>query len=67
MERKRDDRGGATIQEEVLEGLFSKLGNAEGIDKDLIKALRVLFKSGDKLRANDLVAAFVATNKEGAL
>ena len=51
MERKRDDWGMAAIQEEILDGFFNKLGNSEGIDKDLIKALRALFKSGDKLKA----------------
>ena len=67
MERKRDDWGMAAIQEEVLNGFFNKLGNSEGIDKDLIKALRVLFKSGDKLKADDLFAAFVAAKREGTL
>ena len=67
MGRKRDDWGMAAIQEEVLNGFFNKLGNSEGIDKDLIKALRVLFKSGDKLKADDLFAAFVAAKREGTL
>ena len=67
MERKRDDWGMAAIQEEVLDGFFNKLGNSEGIDKDLIEALRVLFKSGDKLKADDLFAAFVAAKREGTL
>ena len=67
MERKRDDWGMAAIQEEVLNSFFNKLGNSEGIDKDLIKALRVLFKSGDKLKADDLFAAFVAAKREGTL
>ena len=67
MERQRVDWCGVTIQEEILEGFFSKLGDSEGIDKDLIKALRVLFKSGDKLKADDLFAAFVAANREGTL
>ena len=67
MERKRDDWGMEAIQEEVLDGFFNKLGNSEGIGKDLIEALRVLFKSGDKLKADDLFAAFVAAKREGTL
>ena len=67
MERKRDDWGVAAIQEEVLDGFFNKLGNSEGIDKDLIKALRGLFKSGDKLKADDIFAATKAAKIEGTL
>ena len=67
MERKRDDWGMAAIQEEILDGFFNKLGNSEGIDKDLIKALRSLFKSGDKLKADDLFAAIKAAKRESTL
>ena len=67
MERKRDDWGMAAIQEEILDGFFNKLGNSEGIDKDLIKALRSLFKSGDKLKTDDLFAAIKAAKRESTL
>lgn len=58
----------ATVQSEILEDFFTRLGNAEDLDAQQVKALRALFKSGDTMKAGDLVAIFSARKKEeGAL
>ena len=54
----------ATVQSEILEGFFTRLGNAEDLDAQQVKALRALFKSGDTMKAGDLVAIFSARKKE---
>ena len=58
----------ATVQGEILEDFFTKLGQAEDLDAQQVKSLRVLFKSGGAIKAVDLVAIFSARKKEeGAL
>ncbi len=54
----------AKIQEEVLEGFFKKLGESQSVDTTLIKELRALFKSGSKVKAQDLVAKYVEAKKK---
>ena len=58
----------ATVQAEILEDFFTRLGQAEDLDAQQVKSLHVLFKSGDAIKAVDLVAIFSARKKEeGAL
>ena len=57
-----------TVQDEILKDFFTRLGKAEGFDEEQVEALRALFKSSDKLKADDLVTIFSAQKKkEGAL
>ena len=54
-----------TIQEEVLAGFLKKLGENASVDPRFVEELRVFLKSGSRLRADDLVAMYVAAKKEG--
>ena len=54
----------ATVQEEILDAFLTRLGKAEGGNDDLVRALRALFQSGDKLKAEDLVDIFSARKKK---
>ena len=57
-----------TVQDEIFEDFFTRLGKAEGFDEEQVKALRALFKSSDKLKADDLATIFLAQKrKEGTL
>ena len=57
----------AAIQEEILENFFTSLRKTDGVDETLVKSLRALFKAGVKLKADDLVAAYEAAKKDGAV
>ena len=57
----------AAIQEEILQGFLAKLGKIEGVDEELIKAFRALFRAEGKLKADDLVAAYEAAKKDGTV
>jgi hypothetical protein len=46
----------ATIQAEILDSFYAKLSTSEAVDTATIDALRELFQSGNKLKADDLVA-----------
>jgi len=54
----------ATIQEEILDSFYAKLGEAEEIDEEMVQALRALFESGKKLKADDFAAIFAREAKE---
>ena len=54
-----------TIQEEVLAGFLKKLRANADVDPKFVDELRVFLKSGSKLRADDLVAMYVAAKKVG--
>lgn len=56
----------ATIQEETLEGFFTRLSESEGVNEEVIEALRALFESAGKLKADDLVAVYVTAKKQAA-
>ena len=57
----------ATIQEEILDAFFAKLRESADIDEEGVEALRALFTAGGKLKAEDLVAVYLAANKDGAM
>ena len=57
----------AAIQEEILQGFLAKLGKIEGVDEELIKAFRALFRAEGKLKADDLVAAYEPAKKDGTV
>ena len=57
----------ATIKEEILNSFYAKLSESQEVDKAKIDALRVLFQSGQKLKADDFVAVLAKKSKEGAL
>lgn len=50
----------AEIRDEILEGFLTRLAKSERIDDALVKALRAVFRADGKLKADDLVAAYVA-------
>ena len=58
----------ATVQDEILDDFFTKLSTAKGIDEEQLKALRTLFKSTNKLKAEALAVIFSAQKtKDGAI
>ena len=57
----------AAIQEEILNEFFRRLGKSDGFEEERAKALHALFSAGGKLKADDLVAAYVAAKKEGTV
>ena len=57
----------AAIQEEILDGFFTKLDKSEGVGEELVNALRALVRVGGKLKADVLVAAYLAAKKDGAV
>ncbi len=54
-----------TIQEEVVAGFLKKLGETANVDPKFIQNLRAVLKSDRRLRADDLVAMYVAAKKDG--
>lgn len=52
-----------TIQEEILDSFYAKLGESEEIDEQMIQALRALFESEKKLKADDFAAIFAREAK----
>ena len=57
----------ATIQEEILNSFYAKLSESKEVDKAKIDALRALFQSGKKLKADDFVAILAKKSKESTL
>ena len=45
-----------TVLGEILESFFEALSKSEAIDEETLEALRALFKSGKKLKPDDIVA-----------
>ena len=45
----------ATILEEILNSFYAKLSESPQIDEATLEALRALFSSGEKLKADDIV------------
>ena len=56
----------AAIQEEILDEFFARLGKSDHLDEERAKVLRALFTAGGKLKADDLVAVYAVTRKDGA-
>jgi hypothetical protein len=55
----------APVLNEILDSLYTKLSESEVIDEETVKALRALFESGVKLKADDFVAILsVATDEQ---
>ena len=57
----------AAIQEEILNEFLRRLGKSDRLDDERVKTLRALFSAGGKLKANDLVAVYMAAGKDGAV
>jgi hypothetical protein len=57
----------ATIQAEILDSFYTKLSASEAVDTPTIDALRKLFQSGDKLKADDFVAILAKKTQESSL
>ena len=57
----------ATIQAEILDSFYAKLSTSETVDKPTVDALRKLFQSGDKLKADDFVAILAKKTEESTL
>ena len=45
----------ATVLNEILDVFYSKLSETEAVDTNTIEALRCLFATGKKLKADDFV------------
>jgi hypothetical protein len=57
----------ATIQAEILDAFYAKLSKSGTVDAATIDALRELFQSGDKLKADDFVAVLTKKTQESTL
>jgi len=57
----------ATIQTEILDSFYAKLSKSETVDKATVDALRELFQSGNKLKADDFVEILAKKTKDSAL
>ena len=56
----------APIQEDILDDFFEQLRNSASIDEEHVQALRALFSTGGKLKADALVAIYTEPRKDGA-
>ncbi len=54
----------ATVLDQILDAFYERLGASEQIDAATIAALRVLFHSGKKLKADDFVAILESPTTE---
>ena len=45
----------ATVLDEILDSFYRKLSESEAINDTTVEALRALFESGEKLKADDFV------------
>jgi hypothetical protein len=57
----------ATIQAEILDSFYAKLSKSETVDEAMIDALRDLFQSRGKLKADDFVAILAKETEESTL
>lgn len=57
----------ATIQTEILDTFYAKLSMSETVDKATVDALRELFQSGNKLKADDFVEILAKKTKDSGL
>jgi hypothetical protein len=67
---RRDDRGDnemATIEEQILDSFYPKVAESKEIERRIVDALRALFQSGKKFKADDVVAILSRAGKEDAL
>jgi hypothetical protein len=55
-----------TIQKEILEEFYVRLGNADGFTEGMIKKVRDLFDANKKPKPGDLVKVFSGSS-EGSL
>lgn len=46
----------AKVMSEILDSFYKKLSESDAVDAETIKALRALFKSGRRLKADDFVS-----------
>jgi hypothetical protein len=57
----------ATIQAEILDSFYAQLSKSGTVDEAMIGALRDLFQSGGKLKADDFVAILTKKTEESTL
>ncbi len=57
----------ATIQAQILDSFYAKLSKSETVDAAMVDALRNLFQSGGKLKADDFVAILAKKTQESKL
>ena len=57
----------ATIQAVILDSFYERLSASQVVDNPTVEALRKLFESGDKLKAEDLVAILARKTAEEVL
>lgn len=54
----------ATIPSEILDSFYARLAESDAVDEATVKALRALFDSGKKLKADDFVEVLSGVAKE---
>ena len=54
----------AAVLNEILDAFYAKLSASDAVDEQAIKALRALFGSGKKLKADDFVEILSAAARE---
>ena len=52
------------VLDEILDSFYTKLSESEAVNEETINALRSLFASGKKPKADDFVAIFEKTVQE---
>jgi hypothetical protein len=54
----------ASIQEDILEEFYKRLGKAEGFTEEKVEQVRDLFRGDKKPKAADLIKVFSESSKE---
>ncbi len=54
----------ARVPDDILDSFYERLAASEAIDAATIEALRILFRSNKKLKADDFVAILESAAKE---
>lgn len=54
----------AAVLNEILDAFYAKLSESDAVNEETIKALRALFASGRKLKADDFVEILSAAARE---
>lgn len=57
----------ATIQAVILDSFYERLSASQVVDQSTVEALRALFESEEKLKAEDLVAILARKTTEEVL
>lgn len=64
MHVRREEPEMARVLDQILDAFYERLDASKQIDAATIEALRILFQSGKKLKADDFVAILESATKE---